>query len=101
MRGVGEIYVASLPWIREQGSLPSDPQEAENRKEAAELTKLLGKAMDTSADLIHEPVDRAVSQEQITILLERADLAGKKLDRMSLRNLLRAMAEFSASMRAR
>jgi multidrug resistance protein MdtO len=101
MRGVGEIYVASLPWIREQGSLPSDPQEAENRKEAAELTKLLGKAMDTFADLTHEPVQRAVSQEKVTNLLGSLDLAGTKLDLMSLRNLLRAMAEFSASMRAR
>jgi multidrug resistance protein MdtO len=101
LRGVGEIYVASLPWIREQGSSRPAPQEGEKRKEAAELTKILGDAMDTSADLIHEPVHRAFSQEQITILLERADLAGKKIDRMSLRNLLRAMRQFSASMGAR
>jgi hypothetical protein len=81
--------------------LPSDPQEAEKRKEAAELTKLLGKAMDTFADLTREPVQSVASQEKVTNLLGSLDLAGTKLDRMSLRNLLRAMAEFSASIRAR
>jgi multidrug resistance protein MdtO len=101
MRGVGEIYVASLPWIREQGSSPPDHQEAAKGEEAAELTKLLGAAMDRFADLIHEPVHRAVSQEQITNLLESADLAEKKSDRVSLKNLLRAMTQFSASIRAR
>jgi hypothetical protein len=57
--------------------------------------------MDRFADLIHEPVHRAVSQEQITNLLESADLAEKKSDRVSLKNLLRAMTQFSASIRAR
>jgi multidrug resistance protein MdtO len=101
MTGVGEIYVASLPWIREQGSSQSTPQEGEERKGAAELAKLFGGAMNAFADLIEEPVHRPASQEQITILLGSLDLTGKKLDRISLRELLRAMAEFRVSIGAR
>jgi uncharacterized membrane protein YccC len=101
MTGVGEIYVAALPWIREQGSLRLDPEEAEKRKEATELTKLLGETMDTFADLTRESVQSVASQEQITNLFGSLELAVKKLDRISLRNLSRAMVEFYASIGAR
>jgi multidrug resistance protein MdtO len=88
MKGAGEIYVASLPWVREQGSSP-------------ELTKQLSEAMEAFANLLQEPGDRAASQEQITNLLESVDSAGKMSDRVSLRNLLRAMTQFAVSMRVR
>jgi hypothetical protein len=101
MTGVGEIYVASLPWIREQGSCQPTPKEDEGRKEAAELTKLFGGAMDAFADLIQEPVNRAAGQEQIAILLESVDSAGRKFDRNSLKELSRALAQFAVSIGAR
>ena len=101
MRGVGEIYVGTLPWIREQGSSRPAPQESEKRKEAAELNKLLEDAMDTFADLLDEPAHRGVGQERISNLLESVDLARKKSDRASLKELSRAMTQFSLSMGAR
>jgi multidrug resistance protein MdtO len=97
MSGVGEIYVATLPWIREQGGWPPTPPEAEERKEAAEVSKRLAGAMDGFADLLQGPVHRAASQEQLTNLLGSVDLAGQKLDLITLKELRRAMAEFSAS----
>jgi hypothetical protein len=99
--GVGEIYLASLPWIREQGSWQPSPQEAEERKESAELNKLFGDAINAFADLLQEPVHRAGSREQMSILLGSVDLAGKKLDSVSVRELSRAMVEFSVSIGAR
>jgi multidrug resistance protein MdtO len=98
---VGEIYVASLPWIREQASWQAEPQESEDRKEADDLTKLLGGAMNGFADLLQEPVQKASSQERVAILLRSVDLAGKEIDRASVKNLSRAMAQFSNSIGAR
>jgi multidrug resistance protein MdtO len=101
MTGVGEIYVATLPWIREQGLLRPPAQEGEEWRVTPELTKQLADAMEAFADFLQQPVQRAASQEQITNLLGSVDSAEKRLDRISLRNLLRAMTEFSASIGAR
>ncbi len=99
--GVGEVYVASLPWIREQAPWQPIPQEDEERKETARLTRVFGAALDAFADLIQAPVRQAASWERISILLGGVDLAGKKLDRASLKELSRAMVEFSVLLRGR
>jgi multidrug resistance protein MdtO len=101
MTGVGEIYVATLPWIREQGSLRPTAQEGEERRAVPELTKQLADAMEACADTVQEPVHAAASQEQITNLLGSVDLARKQFDCITLRNLLRAMSQFAASIGAR
>jgi multidrug resistance protein MdtO len=101
MTGVGEIYVATLPWIREQGSLRPTAQEGEERRAAPGLTKQLADAMEAFADTVQEPVHAAASQEQTTNLLGSVDLAGKQFDSITLRNLLREMSQFAASIGAR
>jgi multidrug resistance protein MdtO len=97
MTGVLEIYVASLPWIREQSFSQRPPQEGEDRKEVEEVTKVFGRAIDAFADLVEGPVHRAASPEELTILLEKVDLTGQKLDSVSLRELSRAVAQFSVA----
>ena len=72
--GVQEIYLACLPWLREQASLMLTPQDGEDPKTGRELIKLLGDVIEESADLIEEPGHQTVGRAQCT---DRSS-AGKK-----------------------
>jgi multidrug resistance protein MdtO len=94
--GVEEIYVACLPWLREQASSRPTPQGGEHPKTERELTKLLADAAEESADFLEEPADRTAGRSQLPAnrLLERRDLRGRESsDSRSLEELIGAVAQ--------
>jgi Fusaric acid resistance protein family len=94
--GVEEIYVACLPWLREQASSRPTPQGGEHPKTERELTKLLADAVEESADFLEEPADRTAGRSQLPAnrLLERRDLRGRESsDSRSLEELIGAVAQ--------
>ena len=60
--GVEEIYLACLPWLREQASLMLTPQDGEDPKTGRELIKVLGDVIEESADLLEEPGNQTVGR---------------------------------------
>jgi multidrug resistance protein MdtO len=74
--GVEEIYVACLPWLREQASLRLTPEDGEHPKTEPELIKLLAAAIEGSADLMEEPPTVGRAQSPIDRLLEKKNADG-------------------------
>ena len=77
--GVEEIYVACLPWLREQASSRPTSQDVERPKTERELTKLLADSVEESADFLEEPSDPTVGRVQLPTdrLLEKRDLRSR------------------------
>jgi len=95
--GVEEIYVASLPWLREQASSRPTSAEAGDRNTTPELIRLLVDAMEAVADLVAEPRDQTAGEAQMTTatLLENEELRGRGgLSSDSLGELIRATLKF-------
>jgi len=96
-----EIYVRSLPWIREQRS-GQTIQEGEEPKSASEFAERLSNAVETCADRIHQHQRQIADQDQkpIDYLIEKTDSdAGKKAG--SLDELLSAVVELQVLVSAR
>jgi multidrug resistance protein MdtO len=95
--GVEEIYVASLPWLREQASSRPTSAESEVLKTPSEVIQLLADAMEGFADLLEVSGDRTAGQAQIATgaLLEKEELRGRgNLSPDSLGELIRAIVQF-------
>jgi multidrug resistance protein MdtO len=91
-----EIYVACLPWIREQTS-DLTPQESEDRKTAPEFVEPLVDAMEAFAGVMDQPHQQNAGPNQAPIdrLVEGKDLADRNnYPSDSLAELVRAVREF-------
>ena len=96
-----EIYVRSLPWIREQRS-GQTIQEGGEPKSASEFAERLPNAVETCADRIDQHQRQIADQDQkpIDYLIEKTDSdAGKKA--RSLEDLLSAVVELQVLVSAR
>jgi multidrug resistance protein MdtO len=95
--GVAEIYVASLPWLREQASSRPTSAESEELKTPSELIQILADATEVFADLLEVSGDRTAGKAQIAnaTLLEKEELRGRgNLSPDSLGELIRAIVQF-------
>ncbi len=100
---IEEIYVACLPWIREQTSGPRS-EDGEDRKAAPEVAKPLVDAMEAAAGLMDQPHRQNADQNQSPIdhLVEEKDLGGRKdFHSDSLEELVGAVTEFQVLVSAR
>ena len=94
-----EIYVACLPWLREQASSKLTPADGEGPKTSPELTKLLGDAMEEFAELMEGLRYQTDSQAQTPTdrLLEKKDMegmgGGESSSSSSLEELIRALGQ--------
>jgi multidrug resistance protein MdtO len=96
-----EIYVCSLPWIREQRSGQTIQQAGES-KPRSEFVERLPNAVEACADQIdkHQPQIADQDQTPIDYLIEKTDSgAGKSAD--SLEELLSAVVELQIVVSAR
>jgi hypothetical protein len=101
--GVEEIYVASLPWLREQASSRPTSEEGGDPKTTPELIKLLVDATEALADLIEGPGDRTAGKAQLTTatLLEKEELRGRgNLSSDSLGELMRVILKLQILVQA-
>jgi len=75
--GVEEIYVACLPWLREQASSRLTSADREGPKTSPEWTKLLGDALEEFAELMEGLRCQTASQAPTPTdrLLEKKDMA--------------------------
>jgi multidrug resistance protein MdtO len=100
---VDEIYVACLPWIREQTSGLTSRDE-EDRKTAPEFTKALGDAVEASAELMDQRQRQNAEQNQLPIdhLVQENDLdASENYHSDSLKELIEAVKRFQVLASAR
>jgi multidrug resistance protein MdtO len=100
---IEEIYVACLPWVREQVS-DLTPQDGEDRKTAPEVAKPLVDAMEASAGLMDQPYRQSADRNQSPIdhLVEEKALGGRKdFHSDSLEELVGAVTEFQVLVSAR
>ena len=98
--GVEEIYVACLPWLREQVSSRLASADGEGPKTSPELTQLLEDAMEEFAELMEGLRYQIGSQAQPPTdrLLEKKDMedmgGGESSGSSSLEELIRALVQF-------
>jgi multidrug resistance protein MdtO len=100
---VDEIYVACLPWIREQTSGLTSRDE-EDRKTAPEFTKALGDAVEASAELMDQRQRQNAEQNQLPIdhLVQENDLdASENYHSDSLKELIEEVKRFQVLASAR
>jgi multidrug resistance protein MdtO len=93
---IEEIYVACLPWFREQTSGLA-PQEGKDPKIASEFAKPLADAVEASAGLMDQPHQQNAHHNQLPIdhLIEEKDLASRKnYHSDSLEELVGAIRDF-------
>ncbi len=101
-KGVEEIYVACLPWLREQVSSRLTSAHGEDPKTSPGLTELLGDAMAEFAELIEGFRYQTASQSKSSIdrLLEKKDMEdmglGADSKSRSLEELVRAVVQFQS-----
>ena len=97
-----EIYVASLPWLREQASSRPTSADGEDPKTEPELTKLLGDAVEEFAELLEGFSYQTASRSQIRqiALLEKKDMEDMGLressSSWSLEELIGAVVQFQS-----
>ncbi len=98
--GVEEIYVACLPWLREQVSSMLTSADDEDPKTSPGLTKLLEDAMEEFAELMEGFRNKTVSRAQTPTdrFLGKKDMEnmglGESSSSSSLEELLRAAVQF-------
>jgi len=98
--GIEEIYVACLPWLREQVSSRLTSADGEDPKTSPDMTKLLGDAMEEFAELMEGLRYQIDSQAQTPIdrLLEKKDMEDRGVRESSgsssLEELIRALVQF-------
>jgi uncharacterized membrane protein YccC len=94
--GVEEIYVASLPWLRDQTSSRLTSQDDEHSKTERELTEVLTDAMEQSATVLEEPRSQTVKRAQLPadLVLPKRDASptGRSTS-ASLEELIRAVVQ--------
>jgi multidrug resistance protein MdtO len=90
---IEEIYVACLPWIREQ-TLDLTPQDSEHPKTAPEFGKPLEEAMEALAGRLDQPHQQNAQQKQLPInrLVDEKDL-GVRRTADNFEELVRAVTE--------
>ena len=96
-----EIYVCSLPWIREQRA-GQTTQQAGEPKSTSELAERLPNAVEACADRIGQHQRQIAGQDQMPVdyLIEKTDPdASKRAD--SLEELLNAVVELQVLVSAR
>jgi multidrug resistance protein MdtO len=102
--GAEEIYLACLPWLREQASLMLTPQDGEPPKTGRELIKLLGDVIEESADLLEEPGNQTVGRAAALTdrLLEQNKNAGdtESSGSGSLQELIGAVVQMQMLLRS-
>lgn len=98
--GVEEIYVACLPWLRDQVSPRLTSADREDPKTSPELIRLLGDAMSEFAELMEGFPCQTASQAQSSTdrLLEKKDMQdtglGANSSSKSLEELIKAVVQF-------
>jgi multidrug resistance protein MdtO len=94
--GVEDLYVACLPWVREQASLGSGAQDGEHPKAAREMTELLAGAVEECADLMGGPRRQSPGWLPLRVdrLLEKNDRGVyERSDSDSLKELSRTLVQ--------
>jgi multidrug resistance protein MdtO len=102
---LAEVYVACLPWLREQRS-GLTPQDGEESKTAAEPTKPLVETMEAMADLMDRPHLQSAAQNQSLIdhlIKDQEKDLGSRVNHHSdsLEQLIGAVREFQVLASAR
>ena len=98
--GVEGIYVACLPWLREQASSRLTSADGEDTKTSPGLTKLLGDAMEEFAELMEGLRYQTAREAQTPTdrLLEKKDIedmgGGENSSSSSLEKLINAAVQF-------
>jgi multidrug resistance protein MdtO len=94
-----EIYVCSLPWIREPGSGQKTPGEGEP-KSISELAERLPNAVEACADRVDQYHRRIADETPMESLTEKADSVSTQ-NGGSLQKLVSAVTELQALLRGR
>jgi len=93
--GVEEIYVACLPWLREQATIPQAPEAIETTKSREKIINDIERTMQDSASAMEVFSDRAHSTKTDSRLLDEHELAvQEKVSSKTLRELIQAIREF-------
>jgi multidrug resistance protein MdtO len=93
--GVEEIYVACLPWLREQATIPQAPEAIETTKSREKIINDIERTMQDSASAMEVFSDRAHATKTDSRLLDEHELAvGGKVSSKTLRELIQAIREF-------
>jgi multidrug resistance protein MdtO len=93
--GVEEVYVACLPWLREQSTIPQTPEAIETTQSREKVINDIDRAMEDSASALEVFPDRVQSTKTDSRLLDEHELAvGGKVSSKTLRELIRAIREF-------
>jgi len=100
--GVEEIYVASLPWLREQATIPQTPEAVEITKNREKLISDINMAIHECASAIEVCSDRVQLTKIDSRLLDQHELAvQEKVSSKPLEELIRAIREFQDHLQRR
>jgi hypothetical protein len=93
--GVEQIYVACLPWLREQAAMPHKSEGIEVAENSSEVSRSLVTAMQNSASAIEGLSDSGQLRNTVNRLVDENEVAaqGKELSK-NLEWLIRSIREF-------
>src|SRR5271166_1924398 len=93
--GVEEIYVACLPWLREQATMPHKSEGIETAENSSEVSRSLVTAMKNSASAVEGLSDSGQLRNTDNRLVDENEVAaqGKELSK-NLEWLIRSIREF-------
>jgi multidrug resistance protein MdtO len=93
--GVEEIYVASLPWLREQATIQQTPEPIETTKSTEKIISDIDKAIHDAASAIEVFSDGVPSTRTDSRLLDAHELAVQEnVSSKTLKGLIRAIRDF-------
>jgi multidrug resistance protein MdtO len=99
--GVEEIYLACLPWLREQAAMPHAPEGIETTEKSTEVSRYLVTAMENSASAIEGLSNSGqLTTTDSRLLAEEFAAQGNELSK-NLQGLIRSIREFQDQLESR
>jgi multidrug resistance protein MdtO len=99
--GVEEIYLACLPWLREQAAVPHAPEGIETTENSTEVSRYLVTAMENSASAIEGLSNSGqLTTTDSRLLDEEFAAQGNELSK-NLQGLIRSIREFQDQLESR
>jgi multidrug resistance protein MdtO len=93
--GVEEIYVASLPWLREQATIQQTPEAIETTKSTEKIINDIDKAIHDAASAIEAFSDGVPSTKTDSRLFDEHELAvQEKVSSKTLKEVIRVIQKF-------
>jgi hypothetical protein len=98
---VEKIYLACLPWLREQAAMPHAPEGIETTEKSTEVSRYLVTAMENSASAIEGLSNSGqLTTTDSRLLAEEFAAQGNELSK-NLQGLIRSIREFQDQLESR